>query len=1007
MSSPWSRIDYVELHCHSAFSLLDGASTPEELVTRAGDLGMEALALTDHDALYGAVRFVSAARARGIRPILGAEVTLEDGAHVTLLVEDARGWRNLCALISAGRMRAPKGQATLLWDELETHHDGLICLSGCRRGPVTSALLRWDRAGAFRAARRLRALFGPEHCWIELQHHLRKDDSALCESLVSLAQHVGLGVVATNNVHYARRNAQPLQDVLTAIRTRTPLHQLGAARRPNSEAYLKTGGRLYPLFRNYPEALTNTLRITERCQFTLDYGLQELPSFPTPPGLDAADYLHDLCRQAMPWRYGAPSERVCRQLQYEIAIVARAGLANYFLIVWDIVRYARTHGIRCQGRGSAANSLIAYLLAISPIDPLEHDLVFERFLSDERPALPDIDLDVAADRREEVIQYVYRRYGRDHAAMACTQITFRARSALREVAHALDLPPTLLGHAQQVLDRTADAGGTAALAASLCQQLDGLPRHLGQHSGGMVITGAPLAERVPIEPAAMAGRVVVQWDKNALEDAGLVKVDILGLRMLAAISEAVELIGQTNGRAPDLDRLRFDDPAVYAMIARADTIGVFQVESRAQAQVLPRLKPRCMADLIVAISLIRPGPLQGDMVHPYLRRRQGLEPVRYAHPLLQPALEETLGVILFQEQVLKIARDLAGLTAGQGEQLRRALGAKTGAADAERLREAFLEGAAKQRVPPGVAEAVFEQLRAFGGYAFPKSHAAAFAVIVYQSAWLKRYYPAAFFCALLNHQPMGFWPPSVLIGDAKRHGVTILGPDVNASAERCTLEHGAIRLGLAYVRGLGTSVIARIVTTRPYANLADLCRRTRLPRTLVEQVIASGALDGWGVARRQLLWELGMLRYAADELELPIPHADPQLPAETRAEAFAGEIATLGLSASEHVMALYRAWLDAEGILSSATLEGADDGQRVRVAGLCVVHQAPPTAKGFHFLTLEDEWGMANIIVSPGLVVRDGAHLHDGRVLLVEGVAQREMDVINVIAQRVAPLGVG
>ena len=1004
MSSPWSRIDYVELHCHSAFSLLDGASTPEELVTRAGDLGMEALALTDHDALYGAVRFVTAARARGVRPILGAEVTLEDGAHLTLLVEDARGWRNLCALISAGRMRTPKGQAALPWAELEAHHDGLICLSGCRRGPVASALLRWDRAGAFRAAKRLRAIFGPEHAWIELQHHLRKDDSALCESLVSLAQHVGLGYVATNNVHYARRDGQPLQDVLTAIRARTPLEQLGTARRPNSEAYLKTGGRLYPLFRNYPEALTNTLRIAQRCQFTLDYGLQELPSFPTPPGLDAAAYLHELCRQALPWRYGVPSERVCQQLQYEIAIVARAGLANYFLIVWDIVRYARTHGIRCQGRGSAANSLIAYLLAISPIDPLEHDLVFERFLSEERPALPDIDLDFAADRREEVIQYVYRRYGRDHAAMACTHITFRARSALREVAHALDLPPTLLGQAQQALDRTTDAGGTAALAAALCQQLDGLPRHLGQHSGGMVITGAPLAERVPIEPAAMPGRIVVQWDKNALEDAGLVKVDILGLRMLAAISEAVELTKQTSGRAPDLDRLRFDDPEVYAIITRADTIGVFQVESRAQAQVLPRLKPRCMADLIVAISLIRPGPLQGDMVHPYLRRRQGLEAVRYAHPLLQPALEETLGVILFQEQVLKVARDLAGLTAGQGEQLRRALG---GTQDVEPLRTVFLEGAARNRVPSGVAAAVFEQLRAFGGYAFPKSHAAAFAVIVYQSAWLKRYHPAAFFCALLNHQPMGFWPPSVLIGDAKRHGVTILGPDIGASAERCTLENGAIRLGLAYVRELGASAITRIVAARPFAGLDDLCRRTRLPRTLVEQIIASGALDGWGVARRQLLWELGTLRYAADELDLPIPHAAPQLPPETRVEAFAGEIATLGLSASEHVMVFSRAWLDAERVLSSATLEEVDDGQRVRVAGLCVVHQAPPTAKGFHFLTLEDEWGMANVIVSPGLVVRDGAHLHGGRVLLVEGVAQREADVINVIAQRVGPLGVG
>jgi error-prone DNA polymerase len=714
-----------------------------------------------------------------------------------------------------------------------------------------------------------------------------------------------------------------------------------------------------------------------------------------------------LCHQGLRWRYGAPSARVCTQLDYELRVIEHAGLANYFLIVWDIVRFARQQGIRCQGRGSAANSLIAYLLAISPIDPLAHDLVFERFLSAERPALPDIDVDFAADRREEVIQYIYQRYGHDHAAMACTHITFRARSALRDVAHALDLPPALLGQAQQALDDAVQVGGTAALAAELCRQIDGLPRHLGQHSGGMVITSTPLAERVPIEPARMAGRVVVQWDKDALEEAGLIKIDILGLRMLSAISEAVALIGQTSGCPPDLDRLTFEDPQVYAMIARADTIGMFQVESRAQAQILPRLKPRCMADLIVGISLIRPGPLQGDMVHPYLRRRQGLEPVRYAHPLLKGALEETLGVILFQEQTLKVARDLAGFTAGQGEQLRRALGNKHAHAAIDAMRAAFLAGATAKDVPIAVATAVFEQLRAFGGYAFPKSHAAAFAVIVYQSAWLKRYHAAAFFCALLNNQPMGFWPPSVLVGDARRHGITILPPDIHASAARCTLENGGIRLGLSYIKDLGAAATLRILAARPFANLTNLCRRTRLPRSLIEQLIGAGALDRWGIARRKLLWELGTLRYTAEEMDLPIPHAEVQLPPQSRAEAFADEIDAMGLSASEHVMTFYRAWLDAQDIYSSVTLETCDDGQRVRVAGLCVVHQAPPTAKGFHFLTLEDEWGMVNVIVSPGLVVRDGKHLHGGRVLLVEGLAQREAEVINVIAQRVGPLGVG
>jgi len=1006
MTSVWSSIDYVELHCHSSFSLLDGASTPEALIARAGDLGMDALALTDHDALYGAVPFVTAARARGIRPILGAELTLEDGHHLTLLVENEAGWRNLCTLISCARMPMPKGQAALPWADLQDYTTGLICLSGCRQGPIAAALLGWDRAGAFRAAKRLRELFGPDRLWIELQDHLRKGDGALVANLVSLARHLGLGYVATNNVHYARRNDQPLHNILIAMRQHVPLDQIPAAQRPTSEAYLKTGGRLLPLFSAYPDALSNTLRIAERCQFQLRYGLQDLPSFPTPPGLDAIGYLTQLCYQALPWRYGAPSERVCRQLTYELQVIAHAGLANYFLIVWDIVRFARVQGIRCQGRGSAANSLIAYLLAISPIDPLAHDLVFERFLSAERPALPDIDIDFAADRRTEVLEYVYQRYGHDHAAMACTLVTFRARSALRDVAHALDLPPALLGQAQQALDDAAAVGGTAALAAELCRQIEGLPRHLGQHSGGMVLTGAPMAQRVPIEPARMPGRVVVQWDKDALEEAGLIKIDILGLRMLSAISEAVGLIGQTARCAPDLDRLTFDDPEVYAMIARADTIGMFQVESRAQAQVLPRLKPRCMGDLIVAISLIRPGPLQGDMVHPYLRRRQGVEKVVYAHPLLRPALEETLGVILFQEQVLKVARDLAGFTPGQGEQLRRALGAKNAEAAIERLREAFLRGAAAKGVPLSVATAVFEQLRAFGNYSFPKSHAAAFAVIVYQSAWLKRYHAAAFFCALLNNQPMGFWPPSVLIGDARRHGVAILPLDVERSAARCTLEAGRIRLGLSYVNGLGAAATQRILEARPFVGLADLGRRTRLPRAHIERLIAAGALDAWG-ARRQLLWELGTLRYAADELDLPIPHSIPELPPQSRAEAFADEMATLGLSPSDHVMTFYRAWLDEQVIDNSMTLEACDDGQRVRVAGLCVVHQAPPTAKGFHFLTLEDEWGMINVIVSPGLVVRDGKHLHGGRVLLIEGVAQRETEVINIIAQRVGPLGIG
>jgi error-prone DNA polymerase len=775
-------VPYVELHCHSNFSLLDGASHPEELVAWAAELGMGGLALTDHDAVYGIPRFVRAAQAHGIRPILGAELTLAGGHHLTLLVEDETGWANLCHLIGQARHNAPKGEAALPREELIGHTAGLIALSGCRQGEVAAALLAGDREAAMAAARRYRDLFGPSRFWIELQHHLLTDDDALLDGLAGLARHLGIGCVATNDVHYAARAGRRLQDVLVCIRHLTSLERAGGLLRPNSEFYLKPGWRLAPLFGAYPDTLANTVRIAERCRFKLRYGLQDLPLFPAPPGLDAAAYLGRLCREAVPKHYSDPPSRLEEQLAHELAAIERAGLANYFLIVWDIVRFARESGIRCQGRGSAANSLAAYLLGITPIDPLRHDLVFERFLSGEEGIVPDIDIDFQADRREEVIQYVYERYGVAQAAMACTLVTFRSRSAWRDVGRALSLPPESVSRAVEAMYEgpTADgrpptaenepvvSGRSSAVSENatppnddllatlldLCRQIEGFPRHLGIHNGGMVITGSPLAERLPTEPATMPGRVVVQWDKEALEDAGLVKIDLLGLRMLSALAEAAEIVRETTGQAIDLDRLSSDDPAVYEMIAKADTIGVFQVESRAQAQILPLLQPRRFEDLIVSISLIRPGPIQGNMVHPYLRRRLGLEPVTYLHPLLEPALAETLGVILFQENVLKVARDLAGFTPGQGEHLRRALGGKWGEEAIEGFRSVFLEGARVRGVAEPVAAAVFAQLKAFGGYSFPKSHAAAFAVLVYQSAWLKRYHPAALYVALLNNQPM-------------------------------------------------------------------------------------------------------------------------------------------------------------------------------------------------------------------------------------------------------------
>ena len=1008
---------------------------------RAAFLDMEALALTDHDALYGAIRFYQAARERGIKPILGAELTLEGGYHLLLLVEDSRGWANLCRLISQAHHTEPgKARAALPIAALADHVEGLICLSGCRKGEIAAHLLSRHPEEALAAAEKYVRIFGRDRFWVELQNHLLPDDQGLVADLVELAGHLGVGYVATNNVHYAARDGHRLQDVLVCIRHRTTLDESAHLRRLNSEYYLKSAEEMTILFADYPESLSNTHRIAARCRFELRYGVQHLPDFPTPEDVSPIQYLRHLCHRATYHQSSSPQE----QLAHELGVIERADLVNYFLVVWDIVRFARQKGIRCQGRGSAANSLVAYLLGITPIDPLAHDLVFERFLSDERAIAPDIDIDFQADRREEVIQYVYQRYGPEHTAMACTLVTFRARSAMRDVGKALGFPLGLLDRAAKALD-TREAGAIANSASfmeafgdqahhlpwqqlfDLCQQIDpstgsghrsghgGFPRHLGIHNGGMIITGSPLVEMVPTEPATMPDRVVTQWDKDSLEDVGLVKIDLLGLRMLSAIAEALEIIEETTGEQPDLDHLPLDDPAVYELITSGDTIGVFQVESRAQAQMLPQLKPRTFEDLIVEISLVRPGPIQGDMVHPYLRRRQGREPVAYLHPLLEAALAETLGVIIFQEQVLKVARDLAGFTPGQAELLRRAMGKKQAPREIERFRETFLIGAQARGVLLPIAEQVFEQLRAFGGYSFPKSHAASFAVLVYQSAWLKRYHPLAFYTALLNNQPMGFWSPAVVVNDANRHGVRTLPVDVNRSRTECTVEDGAIRLGFRYVAGMGEASLARLEEVRragAFPGLSDFCRRTKLPRRVVENLILVGAMDSWSIPRRKLLWELGKLRYHEEELDLLLPDActEPgrsdgvELPPLSRAEEMGMEYEILGLSTGDHVMALHRPRLKKMGILSSLDLESRRDKERVKVAGLVVVRQSPPTAKGHVFITLEDEYDLVNVIVRPGVYQRFRHCLRNASLITVEGILQKRGGVVSLLAQRAVAL---
>jgi len=1008
---------YIELHCHSHFSLLDGASSPEELVKAAAAMGMKALALTDHDAVYGIPRFVHAAREANLQPLIGAELTLSDGHHLTLLVRDAQGWHNLCWLITAARHNAPKGHAALAVELLKDHTQGLVALSGCRKGFIPSALLRRDTAAALAAGRTYRDWFGGAYFWIELQNHLLPEDRRLNESLVELARNLGVGYVATNNVHYATRDRHMLQDVLVCIHNNTTLDECSDLR-PNAEFALKSYSELLPLFEHFPDALSNSLLLAEQYQFELPHALQPLPLITLPAGSTADTYLKTLCVEAA--RKKKLAEGAYAHLDYELSIIRESGLSNYFLVVWDIVRFAREQGIRCQGRGSAANSLVAYLLGISPISPLAHNLVFERFLSAERKAAPDIDIDFDAERREEVIQYIYDRYGLEHAAMASTFVTFGARSAVRDIGKALGLPLETLNHVTTTLDvhnpeklpqsaSVRDALGqrmnmtTWQQIMDLAAQIDGFPRHLGIHNGGMVVCGDALTTRVPTEPASMNERYVTQWDKEALEDTGMLKVDILGLRMLSALSESAACIRQTTGKQIDLDALTFDDPAVYDMICAADTVGVFQVESRAQAQVLPRLKPRTFADLIVSISLIRPGPVMGDMVHPYLRRRFGEEKVAYLHDLLRPALEETPGVILVQEQVLKIARDMAGFTAGQGELLRRALGSKRPAEAVEEFYDAFIQGAMARGADQTTAEHIFDRLRAFGGYSFPKSHAAAFAVVVYQSAWLKRYYPAAFYLGLLNNQPMGFWSPAILVNDARRHGLAVRRVDINKSEYKYRVEGGDIRLGFSCVNGFGEAnrnIIAEARGDQPFADLKDFTRRVYLPRRVIENLIAAGAMDGWKISRRELLWSLGMMRSNASALDLDFGTDPVQLPKLTQAEQTGMEYSVTGISTGPHVLAFYRKQLKSSYVLSSKELNRSEVNRQVKVAGMVVVHQSPPTAKGYHFLTLEDEHGFMNIIIRPKVYSRYWRIIRRSPLLLVDGIVQRQGDVTNLIARR-------
>ena len=1289
---------FAELHCHSNFSFLDGASSVDDLAERAVELGLSAVALTDHQGLYGAVRFATAAAEAGLRPIVGMEIELLDaiapdpggvviprrrrkarapqpqdhlplepptdgrvvrppierlrppghreprkedlrgvrprelGPHLVLVARDMTGYRSLCRLASAAQLAGTKGAPRFTHKLVAANTDGLIALSGCRHGEFARRLAAGDREGAADTLRRLAKVFGDDSFFVELQHHLLPDDDWLVGESVDLANAAGLPVVVTNDAHYARPAERELQDVLVCIKHGKTLDESGHLRRANGEYHLKSGAEMAALppgtgvlgesvARAWAEGIERAGEIGSQCSVDFDFEQYRFPGFPVPSGETAFGYLEGLCHEGMRKRYVPLRPAVVKQLAHELEVIERTGLAEFFLICWDIMRFCRERGIPAQGRGSAGDSIVAYVLGITRVDPIRHKLLFERFINEGRTSYPDVDIDFASSRREEVIQYCYERYGEAHTGMVCNLVTYRARSAVREVGYALGFPRPLVDRVAKALetydsvmvrrdleaeggfadfftplaasvdqnermldgkgelhpvavlrpgrrgssddeggpgdtpvsvrwlhaeDRAAEVhpvlqrpprrvdpgsegrgttlphalpallvrsdevgrggpttvarhvqpgrdvdpkqvqtsatlsvdplhnhsagagfasaaeqGSTAGLTPwdrwlELTAQIDGFPRHLSIHTGGMLITAAPLVDIAPLERATMPGRVVVQYDKRDIETIKLIKLDLLGLRMLSSIDDALRDITTDCAVHVDLDRLPEDIPEVFRMIQAADTVGVFQIESRAQMQTLPRSRPTTLDDLVVEVAIIRPGPIQGNAVHPYLRRRQGIEKVTYLHPSLQPALEETMGVILYQEQVMKIAIDVAGFTAGESDGFRRAMGTWRSSREMEKLHAKFVDGCmTKNGLSTDQAEELFRQVSAFASFGFNKSHAAAFARTAYESAFLKLFYPAQFVTGLINAQPMGFYPIEVLINDAKRHGVAVLPVDVNASryltrtewvgmpdeplpdgagidrrpvavvSSGCVVPDQAardrwaaptaigygIRLGLGLVKGIGEAegeaLDAEVAARGPFKSLADLSARTELAEEVIARLIRAGALDSLGEPRRKLLWQLREVCGATrktQSLDLRLPPTDaPDLPPPSELERLGDAYAILSLDARRQVIELFRPALDRLGVTTNGALVDTRPG-RVKIGGLVVTRQHPMTAKGTVFLALEDETGMVNVTLWPDTWARFRGTVRRHALLYVEGRLERQSDVVNVIADRVESL---
>ncbi len=1050
-------MQYAELHCHSSFSLLDGASAPEELIVEAKNLGLSALALTDHNDLGGIVRFAQAGKELDLPAIIGAELTLDDSSHLTLLVETIEGYKNLCHLITKARSHCPRGTPYVTWQYLKEHAAGLVALSGCPHGKIPTYLAAGQMDKAKQLAGELKDCFG-DNFFLELWNHHLKQEAIIAGELVKIGKDLGVSCVATNNVHYATPGKRIIYDVLTCLRHEVTLAGAGRRLRPNGSWHLKSASSMLALFADHKEAIKNTLLIAERCQFRLGLLKPSLPDFAVPQGMTVDEYLRKLVYEGAKTRYPYLTEKERKQIEHELNIIAKLKVAPYFLIMHDIVRFAKSKGIAVQGRGSAANSAVCYCLFITAVDPIGMDLLFERFMSEGRDEPPDIDLDIAHQERETVLQYVYNKYGRDHAAMVCETITYRGRSAVRDAARVLGFSQAQADKlaAQAQLSEAKDAAYALAAGGAARAGLDAkerlvrlliyvvaglhqLPRHRSIHVGGFVLSGEPLGNIVPIEPASMANRTVIQWDKDDLTPVGMIKIDLLGLGMLTLIQEAVKLVKKHRGIDLDLAHLDMNDRQIYDMLQKADTIGIFQVESRAQMNILPRLRPSCFYDIVVSIALVRPGPIQGNIVHPYIRRRRGEETVTYLHPSLEPILKRTLGVPLFQEQGMRLAVVAAGFSAEQADQLRRVMSHKRSKEKMERLCEALSAGMEANNFSASAIETITHQLQAFANYGFPESHAASFGLLVYASAYLKKYFAPEFYCAILNAQPMGFYSPATLVRDAMRHQVKVLPPDLSRSSWDCTLEDSAqaedlkirtktnstdaqalcLRLGLRYVQGLGQKAKEQLeaawASGGTFTSIEDVCLRAGLGTKSLQLLAQAGAFDSFCHDRRESIWQV--LMQARKHGERPLEKmlaqltdnsksstSEISLPAMTPLEEIIADYRTLGLSTGPHPMSFYRHWAEQNNITALGDVVKKNNGQHLTIAGGVICRQRPGTAKGFVFVTLEDETGMANVVVKPKIFDTYRKTLLENSFVSISGALQIHEGVANLIAEHIDTL---